>query len=129
MAWEELLRRTYQPPTGVDAVMLVYRRPGADYGRHAESEALLHLETLGIRDSGGYQFESRDPVANNKDYGLIMAAPHSVQPVVLEDNQAIIRILESGKSPAFRHADKTQRINLGWIYQNSSVGNTMRLPT
>ena len=44
-----------------------------------------------------------------------MAAPHSVQPVVLEDNQATIRILESGKSPAFRHADKTQRINLGWI--------------
>ena len=44
-----------------------------------------------------------------------MAAPHSVQPVVLEDNQAMIRILESGKSPAFRHADKTQRINLGWI--------------
>ena len=95
--------------------MLVYRRSGADYRRHAEAEALLHLETLGIRDSGGYQFERRDPVASNKDYGLIMAAPHSVQPVVLEDNQATIRILESGKSPAFRHADKTQRINLGWI--------------
>ena len=115
MAWEELTCRTYQPPTGVDAVMLVYRRSGADYRRHAEVEAMLHLETLGIRDSGGYQFERRDPVNNNKDYGLIMAAPHSVQPVVLEDNQATIRILESGKSPAFRHADKTQRINLGWI--------------
>ena len=115
VAWEELNCRTYQPPTGVDAVMLVYRRSGADYRRHAEAEAMLHLETLGIRDSGGYQFERRDPVASNKDYGLIMAAPHSVQPVVLEDNQATIRILESGKSPAFRHADKTQRINLGWI--------------
>ena len=115
VAWEELSCRTYQPPTGVDAVMLVYRRSGADYRRHAEAEAMLHLETLGIRDSGGYQFERRDPVASNKDYGLIMAAPHSVQPVVLEDNQATIRILESGKSPAFRHADKTQRINLGWI--------------
>ena len=110
VAWEELLRRTYQPPTGVDAVMLVYRRSGADYRRHAEAEALLHLETLG----GGYQFERRDPVANNKDYGLIMAVPHSAQPVVLEDNQATIRILESGKSPAFPHADKTQGINLGW---------------
>ena len=115
VAWEELDSRTYQPPTGVDAVMLVYRRSGADYRRHAEAEAMLHLETLGIRDSGGYQFEHRDPVSSNKDYGLIMAAPHSVQPVVLEDNQATIRILESGKSPAFRHADKTQRINLGWI--------------
>ena len=34
---------------------------------------------------------------------------------MLEDNQATIRILESGRSPAFRHADKTQRMNLGWI--------------
>ena len=44
-----------------------------------------------------------------------MSVPHSIQPVVLEDIQATIRILESGKSPAFRHADKTQRINLGWL--------------
>ena len=40
--------------------------------------------------------------------------PHAIEPIVLEDNQATIRILESGKSPAVRHADKTQRINLGW---------------
>ena len=33
----------------------------------------------------------------------------------LEDNQATIRILESGRSPAFRHADKTQRLNLAWL--------------
>ena len=52
VAWEELTCRTYQPPTGVDAVLLVYRRSGADYRRHAEAEALLHLETLGIRESG-----------------------------------------------------------------------------
>ena len=35
--------------------------------------------------------------------------------VFLEDNQATIRILESGRSPAFRHADKTQRLNLAWL--------------
>ena len=35
--------------------------------------------------------------------------------VVLEDNQATIRILESRRSPAFRHADKTQRLNLAWL--------------
>ena len=33
----------------------------------------------------------------------------------LEDNQATIRILESGRSPAFRHADVTQRLNLAWL--------------
>ena len=55
------------------------------------------------------------PRKSEADIDLIMGVPHSVQPVILEDNQATIRILESGKSPAFRHADKTQRLNLGWI--------------
>ena len=35
--------------------------------------------------------------------------------VLLEDNQATIRILESGRSPACRHADKTQRQTLTWL--------------
>ena len=35
--------------------------------------------------------------------------------VLLEDNQATIRILEPGRSPAFRHTDKTQRLNLAWL--------------
>ena len=93
--------------------MLVYRRSGSEYRRHAKAEADLRMEILGIRDSGGYHFERRGPIAKPDDYGLIVAAPRSIQPVVLEDNQAKNRILESGKSPAFRHADKTQRINLG----------------
>ena len=33
----------------------------------------------------------------------------------VEDNQATIRILENGKSPTFRHTDKTQRVNLSWL--------------
>ena len=115
VAWEELANRTYVADQADEAIMLVYRRSGSEYRRHAKAEADLHMEILGIRDSGGYHFERRDPIAMPDDYGLIVAAPHSIQPVVLEDNQATIRILESGKSPAFRHADKTQRINLGWI--------------
>ena len=35
--------------------------------------------------------------------------------VFVEDNQATIRILENGKSPNFRHTDKTQRVNLSWL--------------
>ena len=115
VAWEELANRTYVADQSDEAIMLVCRRSGSEYRRHAKAEADLRMEVLGIRDSGGYHFESRDPVAKPDDYGLIVAAPHSMQPVVLEDNQATIRILESGKSPAFRHADTTQRINLGWI--------------
>ena len=106
VSWEDLANRTYIADQCDEAIMLVYRRSGSEYRRHAKAEADLHMEILGIRDSGGYRFERRDPIAKPDDYGLIVAAPHSIQPVVLEDNQATIRILESGKSPAFRHADK-----------------------
>ena len=116
VAWEELDEdeRTL-PPTDFEAGVLVYRRSTAEYRRHAEAEAILHRETAGIRSSGGVDVDEIGISRTSKDMGLIMSVPHSIQPVVLEDNQATIRILESGKSPAFRHADKTQRINLGWI--------------
>ena len=35
--------------------------------------------------------------------------------VLLEDDQATIRILESGRSRPFRHTDKTQRLILAWL--------------
>ena len=44
-----------------------------------------------------------------------MAGPGSLEVLFLEDNQATIRILESGRSPSFRHTDKTQRLNLSWL--------------
>ena len=43
---------------------------------------------LGSGVRGGYHFERRDPIAKPDDYGLIVAAPRSIQPVVLGDNQA-----------------------------------------
>lgn len=46
---------------------------------------------------------------------ITMFCPRSIQGVFIEDNQATIRILESGKSPSFRHTDKTQRVNLSWL--------------
>ena len=113
VAWEEdetldeILDKEY------DACICIYRRSGRDYRRHAEAEAYLHREIDGIRNSGGNVDNA--PRKSEADIDLIMGVPHSVQPVILEDNQATIRILESGKSPAFRHADKTQRLNLGWI--------------
>ncbi|CAE7220803.1 pbuG [Symbiodinium sp. CCMP2456] len=82
-----------------------------DYRRFAEAEAEMHKELAGIRDPGGVDVEALAPKSGSKDTHV----PHAIEPVVLEDNQATIRILESGKSPASRHADKTQRINLGWI--------------
>lgn len=46
---------------------------------------------------------------------ITLFAPKSVEGVFVEDNQATIRIFESGKSPAFRQIDKTQRVNLSWL--------------
>ena len=87
VAWEELANRTYVAEQSDEAIMLVYRRSGSEYRRHAKAEADLRMEILRIRDSGGYHFERRDPVAKPDDYGLILAAPHSTQPVVLEDTR------------------------------------------
>ena len=46
---------------------------------------------------------------------ISLFGPKCLRGVFVEDNQSTIRILESGKSPAFRHTDKTQRVNLAWL--------------
>ena len=104
---EEILEKEYE------ACICIYRRSVRDYRRRVGAEAYLHREIDGIRNMGGAHDNA--PRKSDADIDLIVSVPHSVQPIVLEDNQATIRILESGKSPAFRHADKTQRLNLGWI--------------
>jgi len=113
VAWEELQNMSYT--VSCETLVCVYRRSAMDYRRFAEAEAEMHKELAGIRNPGGVDIEALAPTTGSKDLGLIAYVPHAIEPVVLEDNQATIRILESGKSPAFRHADKTQRINLGWI--------------
>ena len=113
VAWEELRNMSYSIKCNI--LVCVYRRSAMDYRRFVEAEADMHKELAGIRDPGGVDIEALAPRTSSKDIGLIAHVPHAIEPVVLEDNQATIRILESGKSPAFRHADKTQRINLGWI--------------
>ena len=113
VAWEDLVASTYPIRSGVDACLCIYRKSSSDLRRHAEAEATLQRESYALRHAtDDYHYSPKGPEC---DSSLIMSAPHSIQPVVLEDNQATIRIMESGKSPAFRHADKTQRINLGWL--------------
>ena len=113
VAWEDLIASTYSFPSGVDACLCIYGKSSSDLRRHAEAEATLHRESYALRHATDDYCYS--PIGPEGDSSLILSAPHSIQPVVLEDNQATIRIMESGKSPAFRHADKTQRINLGWL--------------
>ena len=77
-------------------------------------------------DENDYQIESQEIreaftdwefVGQEKEGSMMisMFTNKSIQGVFVEDNQATIRILETGKSPAFRHTDKTQRVNLSWL--------------
>ena len=84
----------------------VFRIPGpneVDYGVESREirSALTDFKYIGSEKRG--------------DESVYMAGPGSLEVIFLEDNQATIRILESGRSPSFRHTDKTQRLNLSWL--------------
>ena len=80
------------------------------YGLH---ESDYNVESMEIREAvTDYEFVGRE----KEGEGMIsMFSPQSIKGVFVEDNQATIRILENGKSPTFRHTDKTQGINLSWL--------------
>ena len=84
----------------------IFRIPGpneVDYGVESREirSALSDFKYIGSEKRG--------------DESVYMAGPGSLEVIFLEDNQATIRILESGRSPSFRHTDKTQRLNLSWL--------------
>ena len=76
-------------------------------------EANLEIEAKEIRDNLTDFDYVGDERTGSESVTLINNG--SFEGVFLEDNQATIRILESGRSPAFRHTDKTQRVNLAWL--------------
>eukprot|EP00435_Cladocopium_sp_Y103_P009439 s1446_g2.t1 len=81
----------------------VYGPYEIDYRIEAQElrEALTDWEFIGMEREG--------------DNMVSLFPPKSLEGVFVEDNQATIRILENGKSPTFRHTDKTQRVNLSWL--------------
>ena len=68
---------------------------------HELREALTDWEFIGMERMG--------------ENMISLFPPKSLEGVFVEDNQATIKILENGKSPTFRHTDKTQRVNLSWL--------------
>jgi hypothetical protein len=109
--WEELEEARGNIKEGI--LVSLFRRCSGEYRRRAEAEAILQKEAFQTRQATtDYEY---DPPGRAGDESLIMSIPHATQPVILEDNQATIRIMESGRSPAFRRADKTQRVNLSWL--------------
>ena len=52
-----------------------------------------------------------------------------VQATLLEDNQATMQILKSGKNPALRHVSRTHRVNLAWISEVFRTCSQMGIQT
>ena len=76
-------------------------------------ESDYNIESMEIREAlTDYEFVGRE---EEGECMISMFSPRSIKGVFVEDNQATIRILENGKSPTFRHTDKTQRVNLSWL--------------
>ena len=43
----------------------------------------------------------------------------SLPPVVREDNQAAIMVVNRGRNPTMRHMGRVQRIDISWLHEHS----------
>ena len=83
-------------------------------------ESDYEVESSEVRESlTDFEFVGQEKMG---DYMVSLFPPKSIRGIFVEDNQATIRILENGKSPSFRHTDKTQRINLSWLSEQYKRG-------
>ena len=80
VAWEELKRRDRPVDPKAEACVIIYRRSTMDYRRHADAEAFMRREIEGIRNTGGRSSEELAPKGSDKDIGLVVTVPHSIQP-------------------------------------------------
>ena len=83
-------------------------------------ESDYEVESSEVREAlTDFEFVGQEKMG---DYMVSLFPPKSIRGIFVEDNQATIRILENGKSPSFRHTDKTQRINLSWLSEQYKRG-------
>ena len=47
--------------------------------------------------------------------------PRSLPPLVGEDNQAAIMVVNSGRNPTMRHLARRQRVDLAWLHERLGV--------
>ena len=48
--------------------------------------------------------------------------PHAPKMRFLEDNQAMLQCVKSGKNPTMRHLQRTHRVQVGWIHEQYKSG-------
>ena len=49
--------------------------------------------------------------------------PHSPKVRFLEDNQAMLQVVKTGKNPTMRHLQRTHRVQVGWIHERYMSGH------
>ena len=73
------------------------------------------------KNVGGNPYEKDDSlkVLNNVDWVPPSVAPllGRAQLIILEDNDAVIKMTIKGRSPALRHVPRTHRIDLDWLFE------------
>ena len=47
--------------------------------------------------------------------------------VILEDNDAVIKMTVKGRSPAMRHVNRTHRVNIDWIFERVREDPAIRI--
>jgi hypothetical protein len=72
---------------------------------HSTAEAEMIAAELALRKEGLPILDLLDVILNRK-----------VHTDFLEDNQATIRMLESGKNPTLRHLGRTHKVDLSWLF-------------
>ena len=73
------------------------------------AEVDLNIEAKEIRENlTDFDYLGNEQTGNEN----VTLINNTFEGVLLEEKQATIRILDSGRSPAFRHAEKPQRVNL-----------------
>ena len=71
------------------------------------SNAIMHVSTINI---GAHAFDSVKAFFDRRE------KYPTVQLIVAEDNEAVIKTVAKGRSAKLRHVARTHRINLDWLY-------------
>ena len=65
----------------------------------------------------GLEPSTRNPYEHLKIYADTRPTMPKVPMVILEDNEAVAKIVIKGRSPALRHIHRTHRVNCDWLYE------------
>ena len=83
-----------------------------------ESGELLDIAKTKIREHVQENILGINGVLNGVLHGVLIICPtnHWKIPVIFEENRAVIKILQKGRSNALRHANRTHRVSCDWLF-------------